>query len=127
MRKIILKMLMTIGLMMIMTIELMASQAFDPSGLKTFKQPDGTIFQGYLRGTAAFNWIESNEDLVQYNTDDKYYYKVDIVDSKIVYVEKYFGSTINKSLNRSSGFMKNRDISMRMILEEKTLQMQLGK
>jgi hypothetical protein len=52
---------------------------------------------------------------------------IDVVDSKIVYVEKYLGSTINKSLNRSSGFMKNRDISMLMILEEKTLQMQLGK
>jgi hypothetical protein len=117
-----------ITLKMLMTIGLMASQAFDPSGLKTFKQPDGTIFQGYFRGTAAFNWIESNGDLIQYNTDDKYYYKVDIVDSKIIYVEKYLGSTtINKSLNRSSGLMKNRDISMRMILEEKTLQMQLGK
>jgi hypothetical protein len=127
MKKIILKIVLTIGLMMIVPIGLMASQAFDPSGLKTFKQPDGTTFQGYLRGTAAFNWIESNEDLVQYNTDDKYYYKIDIVDSKIVYVEKYLGSTINKSLNRSSGFMKNRDISMLMILEEKTLQMQLGK
>ena len=127
MKKIILKIVLTIGLMMIVPIGLMASQAFDPSGLKTFKQPDGTTFQGYLKGTAAFNWIESNEDLVQYNTDDKYYYKVDIVDSKIVYLEKYFASTINKSLSRSSGFMQNRDISMRMILEEKTLQMQLGK
>ena len=127
MKKIILKIVLTIGLMMIVPIGLMASQAFDPSGLKTFKQPDGTTFQGYLKGTAAFNWIESNEDLVQYNTDDKYYYKVDIVDSKIVYLEKYFASTIDKSLSRSSGFMQNRDISMRMILEEKTLQMQLGK
>jgi hypothetical protein len=128
MKNITLKMLMTIGLMMTMTIGLMASQAFDPSGLKTFKQPDGTIFQGYLRGTAAFNWIESNGDLIQYNTDDKYYYKVDIVDSKIIYIEKYLGSTtINQSINRSSSFMKNRDISMQMILEEKTLKMQLGK
>jgi hypothetical protein len=74
MKKIILKIFVTLGLMITMTLGLMASQAFDPSGLKTFKQPDGTIFQGYLRGTAAFNWIESNEDLVQYNTDDKYYY-----------------------------------------------------
>ena len=74
---------------MIMTIGLMASQIFDPSGLKTFKQIDGTTFQGYLRGTAVLNWIESGDDLVVYNSNDKYYYKIDIVDSKIVYIEKY--------------------------------------
>ena len=70
---------------------------------------------------------------MQYNTDDKYYYKIDIVNSKIVYVEKYLGSTISKSINRisslvkSSDFIKKRNNSMQMILEEKTLQMQLGK
>jgi hypothetical protein len=53
---------------------------------------------------------------------------IDVVDSKIIYIEKYLGSTtINQSINRSSSFMKNRDISMQMILEEKTLKMQLGK
>ena len=120
-------------LTIIMTIGLMASPAFDPSGLKTFKQLDGTTFQGYLRGTAALNWIESGDDLVKYNSDDKYYYKIDIVDSKIVYVEKYLGSTISKSINRSSSLMQNSDFikkrnnSMQMILEEKTIQMHLGK
>ena len=118
---------------MITTIGLMASQAFNPSGLKTFKQLDGTTFQGYLRGTAALNWIESGDDLVKYNSDDKYYYKIDIVDSKIVYVEKYIGSTINQSVNRSSSlmqdndFIKKRNNSMQMMLEEKTIQMHLGK
>jgi hypothetical protein len=120
-------------LIMITTIGLMASQAFNPSGLKTFKQLDGTTFQGYLRGTAALNWIESGDDLVKYNSDDKYYYKIDIVDSKIVYVEKYIGSTIDQSLNRSSSlmqdndFIKKRNNSMQMMLEEKTIQMHLGK
>jgi len=120
-------------LIMITTIGLMASQAFNPSGLKTFKQLDGTTFQGYLRGTAALNWIESGDDLVKYNSDDKYYYKIDIVDSKIVYVEKYIGSTINQSVNRSSSlmqdndFIKKRNNSMQMMLEEKTIQMHLGK
>jgi len=120
-------------LITIMTIGLMASPAFNPTGLKTFKQIDGTTFQGYLRGTAALNWIESGDDLVKYNSDDKYYYKIDIVDSKIVYVEKYLGSTISKSINRSSSLMQNSDFikkrnnSMQMILEEKTIQMHLGK
>ena len=115
-------------LITIMTIGLMASPAFNPTGLKTFKQIDGTTFQGYLRGTAALNWIESGDDLVKYNSDDKYYYKIDIVDSKIVYVEKYLGSTISKSINRSSSLMQNSDFikkrnnSMQMILKEKTIQ-----
>jgi hypothetical protein len=70
---------------------------------------------------------------VVYNTDDKYYYKIDIVDSKIVYIEKYLGSTISKSVNRSSSlmqssdFVKKRNNSMQMILEEKTNQMYLRK
>jgi hypothetical protein len=70
---------------------------------------------------------------VKYNSDDKYYYKIDIVDSKIVYVEKYLGSTISKSVNRSnslmqsSDFIKKRNNSMQMMLEEKTIQMHLGK
>jgi hypothetical protein len=70
---------------------------------------------------------------VVYNTDDKYYYKIDIVDSKIVYIEKYLGSTISKSVNRSSSLMQSSDLvkkrnnSMQMILEEKTNQMHLRK
>jgi hypothetical protein len=113
-------------LMMIIAVGLMASQALNPSVIKTYKQPDGTIFKGYLKGTAALSWIESNNNLVKYNVDDRYYYKIDIVDSKIVYVEKYIGSVINKSINRSSANMKDRDNSMIMILQDRTEKMELG-
>ena len=114
-------------LMMIIAVGLMASsQALNPSVIKTFKQPDGTTFKGYLKGTAPLNWIESNNDLVKYNINDRYYYKIDIVDSKIVYVEKYIGSAINKSINRSSANMKDRDNSMIMILQDRTKKMELG-
>jgi len=44
------------------------------AGVLTFTQPDGTTFQGYLRGTSAFNWIESNGEIVKYNQDDKFYH-----------------------------------------------------
>jgi len=46
-----------------------------------FVQPDGTSFEGYLKGDAAFHWIESGQDIIVYNPKDKYYYKA-IVDKK---------------------------------------------
>jgi len=44
-----------------------------------FMQPDGTSFEGYLKGDAAFHWIESDGEIIVYNPSDKYYYKA-IVD-----------------------------------------------
>lgn len=46
------------------------------SGLITFSQPDGSEFEGYLRGDPAFHWIESNGEIVLYNNKDGYYYNV---------------------------------------------------
>ena len=43
-------------------------------GVLTFSQPDGTTFQGYLKGTSAFNWIESEGKVIKYNQDDKFYH-----------------------------------------------------
>ena len=43
-------------------------------GLLTFTQPDGTQFEGYLKGDSAFHWIESNSQVVLYNAKDKFYY-----------------------------------------------------
>jgi hypothetical protein len=47
-------------------------------GVKTFTQPDGTTFQGLLRGDSSFHWIESNQHLVLFNKEDKYYYNAEI-------------------------------------------------
>jgi len=44
------------------------------SGVKTFTQPDGTTFQGLLRGDSSFHWIESNQEIVLFNKEDKFYY-----------------------------------------------------
>ena len=45
-------------------------------GVRTFTQPDGTQFEGVLKGNAQFNWIESNGEIVKYNPTDKNYYKI---------------------------------------------------
>ena len=50
------------------------------SGLQVFTQPDGTKFQGYLKGDAAFHWIESDAKIVLYNPKDKFYYNA-VVDA----------------------------------------------
>jgi len=44
------------------------------AGLHTFTQPDGTKFQGYLKGDAAFHWIESDAQIVLLSPKDKFYY-----------------------------------------------------
>jgi len=49
-------------------------------GLLTFSQPDGTTFKGYLKGTSAFHWIESNGEIIKYNENNKFYH-VAIFDS----------------------------------------------
>jgi len=43
-------------------------------GILTFTQPDGTQFQGLLKGTSAFNWIQSNGEIIKYNSKDKFYH-----------------------------------------------------
>lgn len=48
------------------------------TGTKTFTQPDGTTFEGVLKGDSSFHWIESNGDAVVYNPKDKFYYKATI-------------------------------------------------
>lgn len=47
-------------------------------GVHTFTQPDGSTFQGYLKGDAAFHWIESSGKVVLFNPKDKFYYNAQI-------------------------------------------------
>ena len=51
------------------------------SGARTFTQPDGTKFEGVLKGDASFHWIESSGNIVIYNPKDKFYYKA-VIDEK---------------------------------------------
>lgn len=43
-------------------------------GTRTFTQPDGTTFEGNLKGDSSFHWIESDGNIVIVNPDDKFYY-----------------------------------------------------
>ncbi len=45
------------------------------SRVKTFTQPDGTKFEGVLKGNSSFHWIESYGNIIKYSSQDKYYYK----------------------------------------------------
>ncbi len=61
--------------MIIMTIflgTLNAAQA--RGGIIIFTQPDGTQFEGVLRGDSSFHWIESNSKVVMFNKEDHFYY-----------------------------------------------------
>jgi len=50
------------------------------TGTRTFTQPDGTKFEGILKGDSSFHWIESNGKVVIFNPADKFYYEA-IIDS----------------------------------------------
>ena len=43
-------------------------------GIMTFTQPDGSTFQGILKGDSSFHWIESENKVVLFNSKDKFYY-----------------------------------------------------
>jgi len=68
--KTFIKILLTLTLLNTLTV---AAPAI--SGTRTFTQPDGTRFEGILKGDSSFHWIESNGHIVICNPDDKFYYK----------------------------------------------------
>ena len=47
-------------------------------GLITFTQPDGSTFEGYLKGDSTFNWIESGSNVVMYSQEDNFYYNAEV-------------------------------------------------
>jgi len=47
-------------------------------GIITFTQPDGSTFQGLLKGDSSFHWIQSNQNIVLYNPKDKFYYNAEV-------------------------------------------------
>jgi hypothetical protein len=67
-------------LILLLKTTLMAAMAFQAT--RVFTQPDGTKFQGVLKGDSALNWIESDGKVVVYNPQDKYYYEAIIDEEK---------------------------------------------
>ena len=67
------------------------------SGTRTFTQPDGTKFEGVLKGDSSFHWIESNGKVVIYNPEDKFYYEaiIDTVNGLILSSTKPKAKTTN--------------------------------
>ncbi|MEA2074116.1 MAG: hypothetical protein U9O86_11100 [Campylobacterota bacterium] len=76
-------------------------------GLIKFTQPDGTQFEGYLKGDSTFHWIESNSKVVMYNKEDRFYYnakvnnngKLEISNTKPVIINKLYEKRVGISLS----------------------------
>lgn len=66
------------------------------SGQHTFTQPDGTEFEGVLRGDSSFHWIESNKNVVLYNPEDKFYYNATLNANKRLQMSKEKPATKRK-------------------------------
>ena len=69
-------------------------------GLITFTQPDGTQFEGVLRGDSSFHWIESDSKVVMYNKEDKFYYNATLNANKKLQMTKE--KPVTKRKNGSS-------------------------
>jgi hypothetical protein len=67
-------------------VMLFSSQAIQKK--RVFTQPDGTKFEGILKGDSSFHWIESGGDIVIYNKEDKFYHKAIIDKDKGLIITK---------------------------------------
>ena len=65
---------MRIVYMLVLAVSL-ANSAPARGGVMKFEQPDGSSFNGLLKGDGAFHWIESEGEVVLFNSKDKFYYK----------------------------------------------------
>ncbi len=71
-----------IGTLLLVNTFVVAGPAI--SGVRTFTQPDGTQFEGILKGDSSFHWIESEGSIVIVNPEDKFYHKAIInIENKI--------------------------------------------
>ena len=91
----------------LLVTSLIASIAFQKP--RVFTQPDGSTFQGVLKGDSALNWIESDGKVVVYNPQDKYYYEAIIDEEKgLVPSSKKIEST-DETISSSSSFSDKRN------------------
>jgi hypothetical protein len=82
------------------------------TGTRTFTQPDGTEFEGVLKGDSSFHWIESEGNAVVYDPKDKFYYKATIDKDKGLTPTKEKPNV--KAQNKSSainGVVKKHDVA----------------
>lgn len=82
------------------------------SGNRTFTQPDGTKFEGILKGDSSFHWIESNGNVVVYNAEDKFYYKAVIdINKGLMLTNEKPAVKINGLSSSSTGVTKKHDVT----------------
>jgi len=76
------------------------------TGTRTFTQPDGTTFEGVLKGDSSFHWIESDGNAVVYNPEDKFYYKATIDKDKGLIPTKEKPAVKVKNMSSALGQVK---------------------
>jgi len=90
-----------------------------------FTQSDGTTFYGYLKGTSAFNWIQSDGKIVKYNFKDKNYYianfnnKGELVLSNIKITNFKNNILKSKSLLKTKISKENKDKLHKLFIKRK--------
>jgi len=81
-------------------------------GIMSFTQPDGTKFDGVLRGDASFHWIESEGEIVLFNAKDKFYYRALVDESgTIALSNERVGSKIKSRMQKSSAIKEGHTVS----------------
>ena len=81
------------------------------TGTRTFTQPDGTTFEGVLKGDSSFNWIESDGSAVVYNPKDKFYYKATIdKDKGLIPTKEKPNKKIENKSSSINGTVKKHDV-----------------
>lgn len=81
------------------------------SGTRLFTQPDGTQFEGILKGDSSFHWIESNGNVVIYNPQDKFYYEATIdIDKGLILTNNKPEAKVN-GISTSSSLTKKHKVA----------------
>jgi len=81
------------------------------TGTRTFTQPDGTTFEGVLKGDSSFHWIESDGSAVVYNPKDKFYYKATIdKDKGLIPTEEKPNIKVQNRSSAINGAVINHDV-----------------
>ena len=92
-------------LFVLFTLTLNAAPA--RGGLITFTQPDGTTFEGFLKGDSTFNWIESGSNVVMYSKEDNFYYNAEVdKNGKLVMTKKRPSKSKTYKSTRASSLTK---------------------
>mgnify|MGYP007043492829 CR=1 FL=1 len=104
------KILKIIILIMLVKSFVFAGPAFP--GVRTFTQPDGTKFEGVLKGDSSFHWIESDGSIIIMNPTDKFYYKATIDANNSLNLTSEKPANKTSEISASSGIEdKKHDVS----------------